>query len=82
MNADGSTVISDKGVKLWNTRTGLCEKTMNGGGKQVTFIAVSPDGQSIATASIDKVLKPYNIYIYIYIIYKNQKMNKYIYIYI
>jgi WD40 repeat protein/predicted transcriptional regulator len=50
----------DQTVKLWDTNTGECLKTLQGLGGAVWSVAFSPDGQILATGS-DRIVKLWDV---------------------
>jgi WD40 repeat protein len=55
---DGTLVSGsdDKTIKLWNTKTGQCLKTLEGHSKKISALTVLPNG-ILASASYDKTIK-------------------------
>jgi len=54
----GDTIVSgckDKTIKIWNMRTGQCEKTLNGHTYSVTCLEIA--GSTIVSGSQDKTIK-------------------------
>ncbi|KXS22116.1 WD40 repeat-like protein [Gonapodya prolifera JEL478] len=57
---DDSHVVScsfDRSIKIWNSQTAVCERTLQGHTDSVTSCDVSPDGRFIATGSLDCTVK-------------------------
>ena len=52
----------DHTIKLWDTHTGQCLKTLQGHTNWVFSVAWSPDGQTLATASFDHTIKLWDIH--------------------
>jgi WD40 repeat protein len=53
---DGSQLalaVSDRTLKLWDLRTGVCVTAFEGHSSSVWSVAFSPDGQQLASASED-----------------------------
>ena len=54
ISPDGTTVVSgssDKTVRVWNLKTGACEKTLEGHSSSVNAVAISPDGTTVVSGS-------------------------------
>ncbi len=51
----------DKTVKLWNTNTGECIKTLTGHDDKVNSVNFSSDNKFIVSGSDDKRIKVWNI---------------------
>jgi len=41
----------DKTIRIWNVKTGVCEKTLEGHANWVISVAFSPDGATVASGS-------------------------------
>ncbi|MEL6159679.1 MAG: NB-ARC domain-containing protein [Cyanobacteria bacterium J06627_32] len=57
---DGTRLVSgsaDRTLKLWDTSTGECLKTMTGHQNWVMSVAFSPDGTRLVSGSADRTLK-------------------------
>ncbi|PYI13145.1 hypothetical protein BO99DRAFT_486042 [Aspergillus violaceofuscus CBS 115571] len=57
---DGRTLASgswDHTIKLWNTATGVEQRTLTGHSSSVTSVAFSPDGRTLASGSWDHTIK-------------------------
>ncbi len=60
---DGSQIVTisqDHTARIWNARTGNCERVLIGHGDWVTSAAFSPDGTRIVTASADRTARIWN----------------------
>jgi WD40 repeat protein len=49
--------VADGTIKLWNLATGQELRTLTGHRNRVTSVAISPDGQTLASASADMTIK-------------------------
>ncbi|MBW4619888.1 MAG: hypothetical protein KME17_11110 [Cyanosarcina radialis HA8281-LM2] len=47
----------DRAIRLWDIRTGKCQKTLQGHDNWVRSVAFSPDGQILASSSGEQVVK-------------------------
>jgi len=58
-SADSKTLmtIAGKDAKLWDTANGKLKRTLNGHTKDIRSAAFSPDGNTLATASADGMVK-------------------------
>merc|ERR1712006_79342 len=62
-SGDGTQIASgsgDKTVKVWNTRTGELERTLEGHSGGVFSVYFSGDGTQIASGSRDRTVKLWN----------------------
>jgi WD40 repeat protein len=60
---DGNTLLSasfDNTLKLWDTQSGDCIRTLEGHQNSVLACAFAPDGNTLLSASDDKTLKLWN----------------------
>ena len=60
MLGDGVSLASgsgDKTVRLWNTKTGVCTRVLEGHTNRVYCLAVLGDGVSLASGSWDKTVR-------------------------
>lgn len=57
--AGGEKVVScgDDTVRIWNAKTGICEKILKGHTKNVMFVAVSSNGAVIFSGSCDNTVR-------------------------
>jgi WD40 repeat protein len=56
---DGKTLASasrDKTIKLWGSKTGKLQATLEGHYDTVASLAFSPDGKTLATGGADKTI--------------------------
>ncbi len=61
LSADGSILVTcGESLKVWETATGKCLKTMSCG-KLVTAVALSPDGTRIASCGTSKAVRIWNV---------------------
>ncbi|WP_073071123.1 WD40 repeat domain-containing protein [Phormidesmis priestleyi] len=48
-------------IHLWNLETGKKQRTLSGHRDWVSALAISPDGQTLASASLDRTIKLWNL---------------------
>jgi len=59
---DGKTIVSgSRTLKLWDSRSGECLKTLEGQSNTVYSVAFSPDGKTIVSGSGDGTLKLWDL---------------------
>jgi len=56
--ASGST---DSTIKLWDSRTGKEQQTLNGHSDKVWSVAFTSDSQTVASASSDRTIKLWDV---------------------
>ena len=66
LNPDGTRLLFVKGprrdsIMIWNTDSGLFEKTFSGHLGEVSYASFSPDGKQIVSASADRTLTVWDI---------------------
>src|SRR5262245_47891022 len=57
---DGSYLASpsnDDNIRIWDTRSGECVRTLQGHSRGVLSVAWSPDGQRLASSSHDETIR-------------------------
>ncbi|MFH7026340.1 MAG: WD40 repeat domain-containing protein [Heteroscytonema crispum UTEX LB 1556] len=47
----------DKTIKLWNLQDGKLLRTLTGHSLQIQSLVITPDGQTLASTSLDKTIK-------------------------
>ena len=60
ISVDGKFIVSgsyDRTVRIWETESGRCLKTLEGHSTAVLDVAISADGKFIVSGSVDKTLK-------------------------
>ena len=63
-NADGTKIVtgsSDRTVKVWDSDTGQCLKTLFGHNRPVLSVAFSADGNTIASCGGHSIIKLWNV---------------------
>ena len=63
LNPDGTKIVSgssDRTVKIWNSQTGECLKTLIGHNRPVLSVVFSPDGNTIASCGGHSIIKLWN----------------------
>jgi WD40 repeat protein len=63
-NPDGSKIVSgssDRTVKIWDSQTGQCLKTLYGHNRPVLSVTFSPNGKTIASCGGHSIIKLWNI---------------------
>jgi WD40 repeat protein len=61
---DGASLASgseDKTVKIWNTKTGKCDSTLNGHSSFVMSVAWNKDGTKLASGSYDNTVRIWSV---------------------
>ena len=61
VSGDGGYDSSDKTIKVWNLNTGELIHNLTGHSEEVTAVALSPDGEIIASGSRDARVKIWNL---------------------
>ncbi|MEM7726734.1 MAG: NB-ARC domain-containing protein [Cyanobacteria bacterium P01_A01_bin.45] len=62
-NPDSKLIVSgssDRSVKIWDSQTGQCLKTLYGHNRPVLSVAFSPDGKTIASCGGHSIIKLWN----------------------
>ena len=63
-NLDGTKIVSgssDRTVKIWNSQTGQCLKTLFGHNRPVLSVAFSPGGNTVASCGGHSIIKLWNV---------------------
>lgn len=63
-NSDGTKIVSgssDRTIKIWNSQTGQCLKTISGHNRPVLSVAFSGDGNTIASCGAHSIIKLWNV---------------------
>ncbi len=61
---DGTKIVSgssDRTIKIWNSQTGECLKTISGHNRPVLSVAFSGDGNTIASCGAHSIIKLWNV---------------------
>ena len=60
---DGTTIAtaSNTTIRLWNTKTGREISSLNSHSQPITTLAISPNGQTLVSASEDRTIKLWNL---------------------